>query len=221
MVDLVYLTGDAVFAQALESYCEANNIGFMGPGSLNNLRNYFSAADVYLLDVWGSPDGSVVWTCGYYRSGYGTFLLRSTGSNFEMAYDGTANEFKILQDTISGAMTSVYTPNEKRIFIGSSAGIYNAPSSTKGSGKRLSFTPTFFPGFPNRLRGNGVNDLTIVGDYSFIGHYNGFSWKYFEELWSDNISLLSVAQKGDLIIAVGYQYLLPWYSPVIIYIGKR
>jgi hypothetical protein len=180
-----------------------------------------SGTDVDLLDVWGSPDGSFVWACGYYRSGYGTYLLRSTGSNFEMAYDGTANEFKILQDTISGAMTSVYTPYDKRIFVCSTSGVYNSPSNTNGGGKRLSFTPGQFPGLPYKIRGNGVNDFTIVGEYSFIGHYNGYGWRYFDELWTDDISLLSVAQKGNLVVAVGYQYLLPYYNPAVIFVGRR
>ena len=180
-----------------------------------------SGTDVNLLDVWGSPDGSVVWACGYDRAKPGTFLLRSTGSDFEMAYDGTTNEFKILQDTISGAMTSVYTPNEKRIFICTTSGVYNAPSNTKKEGKRLSFTSGQFPGLPNRLRGNGINDFTIVGEYSFIGHYNGYGWRYFDELWTDDTRFWSVAQKGDLVIAVGSKYLLPWYGQAVIYLGRR
>jgi hypothetical protein len=171
-----------------------------------------SGTDVDLLDVWGSPDGSVVWACGYYREIAGTYLLRSTGSDFEMAYDGTANEFKILQDTISGAMTSVYTPDEKRIFVCTTSGVYNSPSNTKGGGKRLSFTPGQFPGLPNRIRGNGINDFVIVGEYSFIGHYNGYSWRYFDELWTDNTRLWSVSQKDDIIVSVGSKYLLPWYG---------
>jgi hypothetical protein len=180
-----------------------------------------SGTDVDLLDVWGSPDGSVVWACGYYRDRPGTFLLRSTGGNFEMAYDGTSNEFKILQDTISGAMTSVYTLNEKRIFVCSTSGVYNAASNTNGNGKRLSFTPGQFPGLPNRIRGNGINDFTIAGEYSFIGHYNGYSWKYFDELWTDNTRFWSVTQKNDLIVTVGSKYLLPWYGQAVIYLGRR
>ena len=180
-----------------------------------------SGTDVDLLDVWGSPDGSVVWACGYYRDRAGTYLLRSTGGSFEIVYDGTANEFRILQDTISGAMTSVYTPYEKIIFVCTTSGVYNSPSNTNGGGKRLSFTPGQFPGLTYRLRGNGVNDFTIAGDHAFIGHYNGYSWRNFNELYASDIRLLSVAQKEDLVVAVGYQYLLPWYSLGVIYIGRR
>jgi hypothetical protein len=180
-----------------------------------------SGTTVDLMDVGGSPDGSIVWACGYYDDKPGTYLLRSTGGNFEMAYDGTANEIKILNDTISGAMVSVFTPSSKKIFVGTTTGVYSAPSTTNGKGKRLSFTDGYFPGLPFRLRGNGITDFMIVGEYSFIAHYNGFGWRYFEELWTDNIRFRSVSQKNNISVVVGDQYISPIYGPAVIYMGRR
>ncbi len=179
-----------------------------------------SGTDVDLTDVWGSPDGSIVWACGYYRSRYGTYLLRYSGTNWKTVYDGTQGEFQIRADSLSGAYTGVYTPNAKRIYVGSSAGIYAAYSTTKGEARRLSFTSSYFPGFPNAMRGNGENDLTIVGDYNFVAHYNGHDWRYFSDLKSDIGRLWSVDCKGTMVVAVGYSY-DPINSRGIVMIGRR
>ncbi len=159
-----------------------------------------SGTDVNLLDVWGSPDGSVVWACGYDRAKPGTFLLRSTVAILKwlMMEQQMSLRYCRIQ---SRSMTSVYTLNGKRIFICTTSGVYNAPSNTKKEGKRLSFTSGQFPGLPNRLGGNGINDFTIVGEYSFIGHYNGYDWRYFDELWTDILVSIRCTQR-DLVLAV-------------------
>lgn len=166
-------------------------------------RQLESGTDVSLLDVWGSPDGSTVWTCGYYSDRLGTFLLRYQGIRWELAYDGTRAEFQIRSDSLSGAYTSVYTSTARSIYLGSSAGVYHTPTTTRGEGKRLSFTPDYFPGFPRRLRGNADNDLILVGDYTMIAHFNGMTWRYFNEFRQSDMHFNSVAQKGDFVVAVG------------------
>jgi hypothetical protein len=183
-------------------------------------RKQLSGTDVDLLDVWGNPDGKTVWACGYNIGQVGTALFRNAGRGWELAYDGTSSEFRIRLDSLSGTFTSVYTPSAKRIFVGSSAGVYSAPSTTQGIGKRLSFTSTYFPGFPNRLRGNGVNDFTIVGDYGFVAHFNGLTWQYYDQLSTSDIRLQSVAQQGNLLCAVGHLY-NPINSRAIVFRGRR
>ena len=166
-------------------------------------RKTESGTNVDLFDVYGSPDGSLVWACGYYEAQQGTFLLRNRGSGWETAYDGTQSEFLIRQDSLSGAFTGVYTENQGRVFVGSSAGLYRALSTTHGEGKRLSFTSNYFPGFPRGLRGNGINDLVIAGDYTFIAHFNGVSWRYYDELRTSNEHINSISMRNDRIVAVG------------------
>jgi len=179
-----------------------------------------SGTDVDLLDVWGSPDGSVVWACGYYQSRYGTYLLRNDGSGWKIVYDGTAHEFEIHSDSLSGAYSSVYTPAKGRIIEASSAGVYFALGTTHGEGQRSSFTSTYFPGFPNRLRGNGSNDLLIAGYYDMIAHYNGITWRYFSEFSQQDQHLYSVDQKGDFTVAVGEIY-DPINSKGLVFRGRR
>lgn len=173
-----------------------------------NWRQMQSGTDVDLQDVYGSPDGSVVWACGFYHSQRGTYLLRytTTSSKWETAYDGSAAETVIREDSLSGAYSTVFAPARRRLFVASDAGLYNTTLDGGGAAKRLSFTGTYFPGFPERLRGNGPNDLTIVGDFNFVSHFNGVSWRYFSEFINGNGILWSVDQRNNLLIAVGVSY---------------
>lgn len=181
-----------------------------------------SGTDVDLLDVWGSPDDNTVWTCGYYHSRQGTLLLRHAraSSTWEIAYDGGAAETNIREDSLSGAFASVFVPTGRRLYIASNAGMYKATPTTHGEAERLSFTPTFFPGFPNRLRGNGVNDVTIVGYYTMLAHYNGMTWFYFDQFVNANEHFYSVSQHEALTVAVGEIY-DPINSKGLVFRGRR
>ena len=169
----------------------------------NSWQKMESGTDVNLTDVWGSPDGSVVWACGYNENNARTCLLRNEGNGWGIAYDGTNSRVIIRQDSLSGAFTGIYAPNTKLVYICSSAGVYEAPINTNGNGKRLSFTETWFPGFPRGIRGNNRNDFTIAGDYTMLAHYNGVTWRYFSELRTSNMHFNAVAQRCNLIVGVG------------------
>jgi hypothetical protein len=178
-----------------------------------------SPTDVDLTDVWGSPDGSVVWACGYYSDKAGTFLLRCINGIWEIAYDGTASRSVMRIDSLSGPYTTLYTPNTKRIYVGSTYGIYRAKSDTRGAATRYSFTTKAFPGFPFRLRGNDENDIVIVGEYSMIAHFNGYNFKYYSYL-SGDARLTSLDQKGNFIVTVGFTY-DSINSKGLVFIGRR
>jgi len=180
-----------------------------------------SGTTVNLTDVWGSPDGSVVWACGYYLSQFGTYLLKNAnGTGWQIVYDGTQHEYTILSDSLCGDYTSVFAPSKNRLFVASDAGLYSMSALTHGEAKRISFIPTYFPGLPYRLRGNGVNDITMVGNYNFIAHYNGQSMMYYSHLYNSDWELYSVDQKGNLVVAVGEMY-DPINSRGLVVRGKR
>lgn len=167
-----------------------------------------SGTNVDLFDVWGTPNGTSVWACGYFHSQRGTYLLSTlnTSLDWTVVYDGSASESIIRADSLSGAYSSLFVPITSRLIVVSDAGLYQTTFETRGEATRYSFTPSFFPGFPNRIRGNGVNDLTIVGYYTMIAHFNGVTWRYFDEYIDANEHLYSVDQRGALTVAVGEIY---------------
>ncbi len=176
-----------------------------------------SGTDVDLLDVWGSPDGSVVWACGT-EVGKPTVLLRIGNGISEMVYEDTDYLFQVREDTLSGRLVSGLAFDNRFNYVLSSLGLYRLPTSKNNSIKRLSFSPNFFPGFPRRVDGNGHNDLTIAGDFYMIAHYNGSTWRHYEQIMAQG-RFFSVSQKENLIVAVGHSVDL--LSKGIILVGRR
>jgi hypothetical protein len=172
-------------------------------GSWQKLENPAGAGgtEVDLLDVWGSPDGRVVWACGY-TDYVGTVLLKISGNSVEKVYDDNDYWFITRQDSLSGVLTSLWTDNPNILFLISPNGMYRAPAVTRGQADRLWYNNGHVPGFPYRLRGTAVNDMIVVGDYRTIVHYNGYSWRYYDEL-NSIARLRSVDVRDNLVVAVG------------------
>jgi hypothetical protein len=180
-----------------------------------------SGTNIDLMDVWGSPDGNIVWACGYNSNNYGTCLLKNEKNlGWTMVYDGTSARSKFRSDSLSGALASIYAPTSQSLLLSSPVGVYSMRSDTHGEGTRLSFTPSYFPGFPNCIRGNGPNDWIVVGDYSMLAHYNGATWKYFAELRQNNDQINAVSFHGNLVVGVGV-IVDPVNSRGIVFIGRR
>ena len=55
--------------------------------------------------------------------------------------------------------------------------------------------------YTNRIRGNGLNDIFLVGSGGLIAHYNGLEWHVFSEVYDATYSGLSV--RNGLVVAVG------------------
>lgn len=71
------------------------------------------------------------------------------------------------------------------------------------------------------IRGSGLNNIVTVGEGSYIAHFNGISWKVYNELRNSATRLTSVAVTEKMIIAVGYKYLNGIENYGVIYIGRR
>jgi hypothetical protein len=185
-----------------------------------NWQMYNVENDVQLTDIWGSPDGSVVWASGYYTDQPGTYLFKYYGTNWRMAYDGTNSRFSFTPDSISGIISTVWTNSNKKVYVGAGAGIFLSEANANWKSRLI--TPFgWLRTFPNRIRGNGINDLFIVGTYGFIGHYNGSTCKQYSQFYSSKNLIYSVAQRGNLVVAVGI-FLGDFIShKAVVYVGRR
>jgi hypothetical protein len=56
------------------------------------------------------------------------------------------------------------------------------------------------PIYSEAIRGNGPNDIFVVGDFGMVCHFNGSTWYTFE---SQSVIYYAVAIKGNLVVAVG------------------
>ncbi|MDI6765264.1 MAG: hypothetical protein QME52_00305 [Bacteroidota bacterium] len=147
-----------------------------------------------------------------------TVLLRYQNGVCYKQYEDYEHRFQIRNDSLSGSLVSGMMSGKYGFYLLSDAGLYKASSTTTGLAKRIPF-PITWSGFPWKLRGNGVNDLIIVGEYFMLGHFNGSTFRHFYELHSYG-RLTSVDQKNNFVVAVGYLF-DPIHSKGIIIRGRR
>jgi hypothetical protein len=59
--------------------------------------------------------------------------------------------------------------------------------------------------YTDEVRGNGVNDVLVVGAFGEVLHFNGTSWQsYRSQTALSNGAYGGIALKGNLIITVGH-----------------
>jgi hypothetical protein len=66
------------------------------------------------------------------------------------------------------------------------------------------------------MRGTRTNDVFTCGGFGEVGHFNGMSWISYRAVTAVNGNYYSVACRGDLTVAVGYDY-----PRAIVAIGRR
>ncbi len=69
--------------------------------------------------------------------------------------------------------------------------------------------------YTNRIRGNGLNDIFVAGDFGLLAHFSGTGWKIYNE-YLFVASSLSISVNRDVIAAVGRQG-----EKALIIVGKR
>jgi hypothetical protein len=105
-------------------------------------------------------------------------------------------------------INSVWSDNGWIVYT-SGGGVFN-----NKSGKWIEETtiPLYYT---NKIRGNGLNDIFVAGDFGLLAHFNGMSWNVYKEFLFA-ASSLSVSVNGNIIAAVGRQG-----EKALIIIGRR
>jgi hypothetical protein len=156
-----------------------------------------SGTELDLYDIWGDMNEQ---TGEYEILAVGAKLLESTDRVILSIKSNHAE--KINDVDITQPLSTVwFKTNRKYIVAGSGRYSKEKISQAKWSIKLKEITNYY----TNRIRGNELNDLFIVGAYGNVMHYNGISWKSYlnKELPMINGNLLGLSQRGDLVLTVG------------------
>jgi hypothetical protein len=160
-----------------------------------------SGTDIDLRDIWGTPDGSVVWACGWSNDNTKSVLLKYNGQAWQTIWD---------RDTV---FTSPYG-----YFVTSVWGINSLVAAT-GRGVFQDTTQVVtLPWFPYRIRGSAKNNVAVVGDNGMIWHWSGEDWKMLNDHSAQ--PLYSVAVSRNKIVAVGSDFTVG-LGAALIYLGQR
>lgn len=171
-----------------------------------------SGTTIDLRDVWGSPDGSVVWASGYSNDNSQSILLKYDGAGWKTVWtrQGTATP------PYGDLVTSLW--GEKHLFTSTNFGVYVQNISGVDTAKQI----LAINHFPYRMRGSAENNIAVAGDDGMIWHYNGANWRLLNDVGS-GVPLYSVVVSDNMIVAVGADFNVTDIFPpkALIYMGRR
>ena len=167
-----------------------------------------------LTDVYG--DGDNVFICGY-KDFKPTVLLKYNNGVITKLIE--ENHFEYKTDFISGWIKSVWVKKDK-LFSLTFYDLYRSKTSTKGEGAAI-WKGDINSWGSNAVRGNDVNDIFTTGYNGLLWHFNGVSWKKYDELVNTTDPFYSLSVKGNIVVAVGERYLNGIDRYGLIVIGRR
>ncbi len=158
-----------------------------------------SHTTVDLLDVWGSPDGSVVWACGYRPDYSESILLRYDGAAWQTIWKTPP---PVSNQPYDGLLQTLWSPGNDSLYVVGGEGVWrHHPAGGTARKEVLSLGS-----FPTRVRGNAGNDLFIAGFDGIVWHFNGNTWRRFHSLSNPLHVYNAVALRSNTVIAVGADY---------------
>ena len=133
----------------------------------------------------------------------------------EILYDGSPNNQN--NNEYIGSISGVWSNSEHFTYVTNWAFIYTQPNKNTLDIKRI--TP-WYTDVAFTIRGNDHNDIFISGQDGLGGHFNGSTYKEFEELKTGLLNYYGLSVKGNIVVAVGVKP--EWISSkAIITIGTR
>ena len=175
----------------------------------NTWTTQSSGTTIDLRDVWGTPDGSVVWASGYSNDNSQSVLLMYNGTQWNTIWTRQGGVTPPYGDLV----TSVW--GIKHLFTATNLGVYTQDITGIDTARQsLSIDH-----FPYCIGGSAENNVAVVGDFGMIWHYNGTDWKLLNETNLDQ-PLYSVAVSTNMIVAVGSDYTV-FPSQAFILVGRR
>lgn len=176
-------------------------------------RKIESGTTVDLLDVWGSPDGTI-WTCGY-TSDYGTSsIIKIKNGISQILFEGISNSKN--NGYYVGPMSGIWSDNIHRTFLMTWQGIYLQKNNNQFL---LEKEITGFSDVGLGIDGTRYNNVFAAGQ-RFVGHWNGYTYREYPELFQQQRTFKSVKANANIVCAVGLDYNSPIYSNAVIVFGK-
>ena len=158
-------------------------------------RSLSSGTSTSIDDIWGKVDAET-----------GKQVILAAVSNGILVQGGERGIIEIHKD---GMVTKIpWSPDRDVLSVWFSSlqniytagdGIYNG----NGTSWRLAL-PLAGQDYTARVRGNGANDILVVGDYGYCVHFNGVSWQTYPQISLPNGGYSGLSVKGKTMCAVGY-----------------
>ncbi|MEJ2637006.1 MAG: hypothetical protein P8184_17175 [Calditrichia bacterium] len=151
-----------------------------------------SNTDMPIQDIWGATDPI---------SGKALILaVASPKYNWQKPLLLNLAKYPVKPEflTVYNLLHSVWFRTPRKIFV-CGGGVHYRINETW---TRVEELPAIFY---NRIRGSGLNNIWVVGDFGIVLHHNGVTWKEFPQLLLSTGNYEGLAVKDNLTVAVGWK----------------
>jgi len=186
-------TIEKLWGNSSSSIYGVGNIGSIVFYNGQSWQRIESGTELIIRDVWG-----VIEKENNQRKVFCTVLSSVALGEHKILTIDENNKVDSLHWDTGRIVTSSWTKEGKFIYT-SGWGVF---SNKSGRWIEERTIPLFYT---NRVRGNGLNDIVVVGNYGFLAHNNGKNWKVYDEfLQMTSADFYSVAVNTNTIVVVGY-----------------
>lgn len=180
----------------------AGNEGLIVKYDGTNWNKLESGTTISLRDIWGKPNTTNVWTCGYASNNSESILLRYDGSQWQTVWRWHF-QTGVSDSNYVGLLSSLWAFDSDSLIIVSGDGVFRQDILGSAPPRKEKLN---LDAFPFRVRGSAPNNIFICGDNGRIWHYNGATWKGYPELHNPNWVWRSIAVLENKEVAVGEDY---------------
>ena len=167
-----------------------------------------SGTNMNIYDIWGASNPQTGKTEILAVASY-----PDTSAQRKIIQINGTSASEISSSGINWDLESVWFKPQSQYFV-AGTGIYDKHLLSDSIWSSQYYNVTNY--YINCIRGNDVNDIVAVGSFGEVIHYNGMRWKsYIDETGLTNGQYVSVAIKGNEIVAVGYN------GKAVILVGRR
>ncbi len=184
---------------------DTNSIYAVGDGGVieyfqnNSWQKIESGTNTIITDIWGIVNNNNEVTAYCPVSSFFTpgdkKILRIKN-----------NKVDSVSWSVQRLLYSVWTNNEQFLYVCGS-GTYE---NKKGYWEEIKLPLVSM----NSIRGNDLNDIFVAGDFGLVAHFNGSTWKVYNDVFAADY--YSISLKGNLIMLAGQQN-----GKGVITIGRR
>jgi hypothetical protein len=164
-----------------------------------------SGTDVNLKDIYGTPNGEAVWVSGY-EDFKPTVLLKIFSSGIETVFNSRDYLFVFDPENLSGGIEGVWTINNNFIYVTTWYSLYRKSVNSVSSNAEALRPGSTITAFGSKSRGSDINNIFTVGYRNSIYHFNGITFRTYQETADNNVIYFSLDVKTNLSVLCGQKY---------------
>lgn len=190
---ITQLNGSAnkIWGRASNDFYVVSGNGFIAHYNGTIWQRIESGTNTDINDVWGIVDQATEAQTIYCAVSF----VFQTGDKKILTIQN--NKVDSLSWNTGRRIHSVWTSSNSYLYT-AGGGIFE---NKRGFWNEITQVPLYYS---RNIRGSGINNIFVCGDFGLFAHFNGSTWKTYNELYIEGI-YFSVAVKGNIVITVGLE----------------